>query len=300
MGPVSGDRAPLPVVALALVAGVLAFTTDQPLVLAALAAGAIVLLRAAPGHPGRLVLVGAAISALAVFVLTPLLTAQGDLVLFSIPVPPPLNGDITAEAVVQGASAAARVVATIALAAAIFAWADPDRMLAGLGRVAPRSALVTALAARLVPTMRRDARAISETARLRGVALTSGPRLQRARAAAPLALPLVGSALERGLDAAEAMAARGYGEGRRTRLPERRRDAGEWVALLLAVALVPVVAWAVAGGAASFTFYPVLGPVVTAQSVALALAALLALVGAAAALAATGRRPSGVGPPQSP
>jgi energy-coupling factor transport system permease protein len=300
MGPVSGDRAPLPVVALALVAGVLAFTTDQPLVLAALAAGAIVLLRAAPGHPGRLVLVGAAISALAVFVLTPLLTAQGDLVLFSIPVPSPLNGDITAEAVVQGASAAARVVATIALAAAIFAWADPDRMLAGLGRVAPRSALVTALAARLVPTMRRDARAISETARLRGVALTSGPRLQRARAAAPLALPLVGSALERGLDAAEAMAARGYGEGRRTRLPERRRDAGEWIALVLAVALVPVVAWAVAGGAASFTFYPVLGPVVTAQSVALALAALLALVGAAAALAATGRRPSGVGPPQSP
>ena len=300
MGPVSGDRAPLPVVALALVAGVLAFTTDQPLVLAALAAGAIVLLRAAPGHPGRLVLVGAAISALAVFVLTPLLTAQGDLVLFSIPVPSPLNGDITAEAVVQGASAAARVVATIALAAAIFAWADPDRMLAGLGRVAPRSALVTALAARLVPTMRRDARAISETARLRGVALTSGPRLQRARAAAPLALPLVGSALERGLDAAEAMAARGYGEGRRTRLPERRRDAGEWVALLLAVALVPVVAWAVAGGAASFTFYPVLGPVVTAQSVALALAALLALVGGAVALAATGRRPSGVGPPQSP
>jgi energy-coupling factor transport system permease protein len=288
------------VVALALVAGVLAFTTDQPLVLAALAAGAIVLLRAAPGHPGRLVLVGAAISALAVFVLTPLLTAQGDLVLFSIPVPSPLNGDITAEAVVQGASAAARVVATIALAAAIFAWADPDRMLAGLGRVAPRSALVTALAARLVPTMRRDARAISETARLRGVALTSGPRLQRARAAAPLALPLVGSALERGLDAAEAMAARGYGEGRRTRLPERRRDAGEWIALVLAVALVPVVAWAVAGGAASFTFYPVLGPVVTAQSVALALAALLALVGAAAALAATGRRPSGVGPPQSP
>lgn len=300
MGPVSGDRAPLPVVALALVAGVLAFTTDQPLVLAALAAGAIVLLRAAPGHPGRLVLVGAAISALAVFVLTPLLTAQGDLVLFSIPVPSPLNGDITAEAVVQGASAAARVVATIALAAAIFAWADPDRMLAGLGRVAPRSALVTALAARLVPTMRRDARAISETARLRGVALTSGPRLQRARAAAPLALPLVGSALERGLDAAEAMAARGYGEGRRTRLPERRRDAGEWIALVLAVALVPVVAWAVAGGAASFTFYPVLGPVVTAQSVALALSVLLALVGAAAALAATGRRPSGVGPPQSP
>jgi hypothetical protein len=111
-------------------------------VLAALAAGAMVLLLAAPGSPGRFVLVGAIISAIGVFVLTPLLTGQGDLVLFSIPVPPPLNGDITAEAVAAGAAAAARVLATVALAAAIFAWADPDRMLAGLGRVAPRSALV--------------------------------------------------------------------------------------------------------------------------------------------------------------
>ncbi|MDA3005401.1 MAG: hypothetical protein O3B97_01915, partial [Actinomycetota bacterium] len=116
----------------------------------------------------------------------------------------------------------------------------------------------------------------------------------------PLALPLVGSALERGLDAAEAMAARGYGEGRRTRLPERRRDAGEWVVLALAVLLVPVVAWAIASGAAGFAFYPVLGPVVTPGAVVLALAALLALLASALVLAVTGTRPSGVGPPDSP
>lgn len=300
MGPAGGDRAPMPIVLLALVAGTLAFTTDQPLVLGALALGSVVLLLAAPGSPGRFVLVGAVISALGVFLLTPLLTGQGDLVLFSIPVPPPLNGDITAEAVAAGAAAAARVLATVALAAAIFAWADPDRMLAGLGRVAPRSALVAALAARLVPTLARDARAISETARLRGVALTSGPRLQRARAAAPLALPLVGSALERGLDVAEAMAARGYGEARRTRLPERRRDAGEVITLALAAALAAATVWAMVSGATGFTFYPVLGPVVTPASVALAGSALAALGLAALALSRTERAPSGVGPPDSP
>lgn len=299
-GPVGGDRAPMPVVLLALVAGVLAFTTDQPLVLGALAAGAIMLLLAAPGSPGRFVLVGAVISALGVLLLTPLLTGQGDLVLFSIPVPPPLNGDITAEALAAGAAAAARVLATVALAAAIFAWADPDRMLAGLGRVAPRSALVSALAARLVPTLGRDARAISETARLRGVALTSGPRLQRARAAAPLALPLVGSALERGLDVAEAMAARGYGEARRTRLPERRRDAGETITLVLAAGLAVATGWAIAAGATGFTFYPVLGPVVTTASLVLGASALAALGLAALALSRTERGPSGVGPQDSP
>ncbi|MFM9018207.1 MAG: energy-coupling factor transporter transmembrane component T family protein [Actinomycetota bacterium] len=298
--PVAGDRAPLPVVLLVLAAGVLAFTTDQPLVLAALAVGAIVLLRMAPGSPGRLVVVAALVSAIGVFLLTPLVSGQGDLVLVDIPVPPPLSGEITAEELVAGAAAALRVLATIALAAALFAWADPDRMLAGLGRVAPRSALVSALAARLVPTMRRDARAIAETARLRGVGLTTGSRMQRARAAAPLALPLVGSALERGLDAAEAMAARGYGEGRRTRLPERPRDVGENVTLGMSVLLAGVVAWAIAAGAIGFTFYPVLGPVLTWQALVLSAAALLALVGSAVALSRAGSRPSGVGRPYSP
>ncbi|MGB1626734.1 MAG: CbiQ family ECF transporter T component [Miltoncostaeaceae bacterium] len=296
-GPVAGDRAPLPVLLLVIAAGVLAFITDQPLVLGALAAGALVLLRLAPGSPGRLVLVGALASAVAVLVLTPLVTDQGDLVLFHLPVPPPLSGDITAEALAAGAAAAARVLATIALVAALFAWADPDRMLAGLSRVAPRSALVSALAARLVPTMRRDARAISETARLRGVALTSGPRIRRARAAAPLALPLVGSALERGLDVAEAMAARGYGEGPRTRLPERPADPGERAALVIGVVLSVVAAWAIAAGITGFTFYPALGPIVTPGAVGLATAAFLALALAALALA---RGRTDVGPPDSP
>lgn len=294
-----GDRAPAPVILLALVAGVLAFTTDQPLVLGALAVGAVVFLLAAPGHPGRLVLIGAVISAVGVIVLTPLVSGQGDLILFSVPVPPPLDGEVTAEELAAGAAAAARVLATIALAAGVFAWADPDRMLAGLGRVAPRSALVSALAARLVPTLRRDARAISETARLRGVALTSGPRMARARAGAPLALPLVGSALERGLDVAEAMAARGYGEGRRTRLRERAMDPGEVITLIAAVLLAGVVGWAIVAGATSFSFYPVLGPVVTPWSVAVAGAGLGALLAAALVLRTTGS-PRDVGPPPAP
>ncbi len=291
MGPMGGDRAPMPIVLLVLVAGVLAFTSDQPLVLAALAAGAVVLLLAAPGHPGHLVLIGALVSAAGVLILTPLVSGQGDLVLFTIPMPPPLNGEITAEELGAGAAAAARVLATVALAAALFAWADPDRMLAGVGRVAPRSALVSAIAARLVPTLRRDARAISETARLRGIVLTTGPRMARARRAAPLALPLVGSALERGLDVAEAMAARGYGEGRRTRLPERGMDVGERITLVLTAILALVAGWAIATGAAGFSFFPTMDPIFTPVSLTLGAFALAALVLAALALG----RPRGVG-----
>ena len=296
MGPMGGDRAPMPIVLLVLVAGILAFTSAQPLVLAALAAGAVVFLLAAPGHPGHLVLIGALVSAAGVLILTPLVSGQGDLVLFTIPMPPLLNGEITAEELGAGAAAAARVLATVALAAALFAWADPDRMLAGVGRVAPRSALVSAIAARLVPTLRRDARAISETARLRGIVLTTGPRMARARRAAPLALPLVGSALERGLDVAEAMAARGYGEGRRTRLPERRMDIGERMTLALTGILAVVVGWTIAIGATDFSFFPTMGPILTPASIALGAFALAALVLAALALG----HPRGVGRQSAP
>ncbi len=114
MDPVAGARAPLPIALLVVVAGVLAFSTDQPLVLGALAVGAVVLLLAAPAHPGHLVLIVGLISAAGVIILTPLVSGQGDLVLFSIPVPPPLNGEITAEEMGAGAAAAARLLATVA------------------------------------------------------------------------------------------------------------------------------------------------------------------------------------------
>lgn len=295
-GPVAGDRAPFPILLLVVAAGVLGFTTDQPLVLLALAVGSVALLVSAPGRAWRFVLVGALISAAGVLILTPLVSGQGDLVVVSFPVPPPLNGEITAEELAAGAAAAARVLATVALAAVLFAWADPDRMLAGLGRVAPRSALVSALAARLVPTMRRDARAIAETARLRGVVLTTGPRLQRARRAAPLALPLVGSALERGLDVAEAMAARGYGEGPRTRLPERAMDGPERIVVVLGLLLAGLATWAVATGALDFAFFPRLGPVMTPAAVAMAVGCVIVLVASGLVLA----RPRRFGRPPAP
>ena len=84
-----------------------------------------------------------------------------------------------------------------------------------------------------MPTLERDARAITEAARLRGVALAEGRWPGRLRRAAPLALPLLGSSLERGLDVAEAMTARGYGSGPRTRVAEPGWDAAErWTAAI--------------------------------------------------------------------
>ena len=78
-----------------------------------------------------------------------------------------------------------------------------DRVLAAVARVAPRSALIAALATRLLPALEADASGIVLAARARGA------RIGGRRPSAELLGPLVSLSLERSLALAEAMEARG-------------------------------------------------------------------------------------------
>ena len=280
----AGRRAPAALVLLAAAAMTLAFAGDQPLVLAALAAGAVVLFLAAPGRPSRWFLLGGAVSGLGVALINPLVAAEGDLILWRGPELTLIDLEITLEEVVMGVCMGLRVFAVAVLVGAALAHVDADRLQAQVARIAPRSALTCALAARLLPTLERDARAIAETARLRGLDLRTGRWWTRAGRAAPLALPLLGSGLERGLDVAEAMVARGYSAGPRTRLPERPYDRVEWTTLALGAGVAVLAAVAIVTPIDDYRYYPTLGPVLTPGAVATAAAALAALVGAAAVL----------------
>lgn len=280
-----GRRAPGPVVLLGLAAIVIAFADDHPLVLAACAGGALALLAAAPGRPGRWFVIGGLISGLSLALMNPFVAAEGDLILWRGPDVPVIDLEVTVEEVAAGLAIGLRLFAVAVLVGAVLAHVDADRLQAQVARVAPRSALTCALAARLIPTLERDARAIAETARLRGVDLAGGGWAGRARRAAPLALPLLGSSLERGLDVAEAMAARGYGAGPRTRLPEPGYGRAESAVLALGAALAAVAVAALALGLAPYSFYPTLDPVLSPGALALAAATGGALGAAALALA---------------
>lgn len=277
-------RAPGPLCLLGLVAIAIAFSTDHPLVLGAVAIGAVVLFMAAPGRPSRLFLLGGALSGITLAILNPFVSSQGDLILWHGPDVPIIDLEITLEEVVAGIAIGVRLFAVAVIVGALLAHMDADRLQAQVSRIAPRSALTCALAARLMPTLQRDARSIVETARLRGVALVDGSWSQRARHSAPLALPLLGSSLARGLDVAEAMTARGYGAGARTRIPEARYDRVERAVLVIAVALCLVAVAAIGLGAVGYSYYPTLATPFSAGPVAVAAATLAALVGAAAVL----------------
>lgn len=273
-------RAPLPLVLLLAATTVVAFLADQPLVVVSLALGAVLLALAA-GRRALPIVAAGAISAVGLLVLTPILGANGNLIVAELPRIPLLDGEVTAEELTAGAVFGLRLLTVTAVIGAVLVLADQDRMLALAMRLAPRSALACALAARALPTLRRDAVALTETARARGAALSSGSWLGRGRRAAPLVVPLVGSSLERSLDVAEAMSARGYGAGRRARVAEAPWSRRDLAILVSAACIAAAGIGAVALGALGFDFYPELDPILSKESLALA-AVILAALGAAA------------------
>ena len=78
---------------------------------------------------------------------------------------PLLDTEITQEELAFGAAAALRIFASALAVAAFVRIADGDLVLNGVSRVAPRSAMIVALAARLLPTLERDAAGIALAAR---------------------------------------------------------------------------------------------------------------------------------------
>jgi energy-coupling factor transport system permease protein len=201
---------------------------------AAIAGLLLVICLRAPAGRRRLYLVGAIGSGLAVVLVTPFVETIGSHPLWTGPTVPVLGQlDVTSEELRNGLFQGLRLTA-VALAFAAYALLlDHDRLMQS-ARVARRSVLAVALATRLVPTLERDALGLVEALRGRGVEVAGlGGR-------ARLLSPLLAGSLERALNLAEAMEARGYGRPGATRAPRPGWTNRDRVALGAAVLLVAI------------------------------------------------------------
>lgn len=212
-------------------AALLARHTVSVAVLAALLLG--VCLRA-PVRRRWVYLFGALSSATAVFVVTPFVERLPGRVLWigpSVPVVGTL--DVTAPEL-SGALFSALRLAAVALAFSAYALLiDHDRLVQAAG-FARRSVLAVALATRLVPALERDAAGYADALRGRGI------ELHGVRSRARLLSPLLAGSLERSLNLAEAMDARGFGRAGATRLPQPPWRAIDGAALGAAVAAIVI------------------------------------------------------------
>jgi energy-coupling factor transport system permease protein len=175
-------------------------------------------------------LIGTLSTALLFVVITPFVEVIGTHVLWTGPTIPVIGTlDVSTEELRNGLFQGLRLGA-VGLAFAVYALLiDHDRLLAAAGW-ARRSTVAVGLATRLVPLLERDARDLRLALRGRGVEL--GPVRQLS--------PLLAGSLERGLNLAEAMEARGYGRGGGTRAPRPPWTLLDRLALVVAVAIIAV------------------------------------------------------------
>jgi energy-coupling factor transport system permease protein len=220
-----------PAAALLAALAVAALLADRLVSVATIAVVVFALCLRGPRGRRALYIWGTLVAAFWVAVLTPFLAAEGSHYLWEGPTVPVLGPlGLTAEELESGLLAALRLVAVGLAFAAYALLLDHDRLVQAAG-FARRSALSVALATRLVPTLERDARGLIEALRGRGVEVAG------VRGHARLVSPLLAGSLERGLNLAEAMEARGYGRAGATRAPRPRGrfDSAAWAAAAVIV-----------------------------------------------------------------
>jgi energy-coupling factor transport system permease protein len=223
-----------PGAALALLAAVAAaaLLAERWQVVALITASLLAVCLRAPASRRRPYLLGCGMTVAAVFLITPLVLVEGSHVLWTGPTVPVLGQiDVTTEELGSAAVQALRLAA-VTLAFAVYALLlDHDALLRST-RFARRSALVVALATRLVPTLERDTLGLIEALRGRGVVV------EGVRGRARLLSPIVSGSLERAMNLAEAMEARGYGRAGATRAPTPDWRMVDRLALVTAVVVV--------------------------------------------------------------
>jgi len=223
-----------PVPAAALLAGLAAaaLLADRTISVAIIAAGLFALCLRAPRGRRWPYLVGTLASGLVLFLFSPLVARYGGVVYWEGPEVPVIGQlDVTSEELSEALFQSLRLVAVGLAFAAYALLLDLDGLLLAGGRLR-RSVLAVALATRLLPTLERDAAGYVEALRGRGLVV------EGVRGRARLISPLVAGSLERSLNLAESMEARGFGRPGRTRAPSPPWSTLDRLAIAAAVAVV--------------------------------------------------------------
>jgi energy-coupling factor transport system permease protein len=198
-----------------------------------------------------------AVVGVATMIINPLVSREGATVIWRGPLVPVLGSlKITAEAIAFGAGMGLRLVAVIWVFALLTLAVDPDSVLGMLRGRGSRSALLSALTLRMVPTTMRDAQSLLDAQRSRGLALDEGSRWAVLKSRLPMVKKTLSTSLDRGIGLAEAMESRAYGSGRRTRYAQRGFGAGDIATVSAAVILLAACVVGVTAGPLSFKYYP--------------------------------------------
>ncbi len=146
---------------------------------------------------------------------------------------------VRAEAVLFATSMALRLfLATSAFCILTFT-VHPDRLLQVLSKFGYKSMTGLSLATRMYPTIAADAAGIEDAMKARGVEFDAGGMIKKAQARAPVMMPLLLNSMDRSMEIAEAMEARGFGAGRRSRYFDMPLTTANKITIAMSLAALP-------------------------------------------------------------
>lgn len=258
----------------AVCAVTVALATDDPVYRALVVLVALNLLASfhLPGRRLQPLLVGTGLAAATAVALNVLLAHTGRHAMAALPDwVPGIGGPLTVESAVYGTVAALGLAAAFLAMAALSYLVEPDVAVAALPRALERTGTAVGAALALIPALGRSFRSVREAQQARGW------RPRGLRSWSDVLVPVVLTALEDSVQLAEAMEARAFGSGPRTRLfPAAWTPGDTLVVLTAATAAGIVVAARVTGFAPDWYPYPSL----TVPPVAAPLAAACLLLAA--------------------
>jgi energy-coupling factor transport system permease protein len=203
---------------------------------------------------------------LSVIIINTLFNVNGSHVLWQSPWHVPVLGNprLTLEALVFGLGMSLRLLALISAFTLLTLTTHPDDMLQALLKLKMpyKTVLVAALSTRFIPTLLDDAGRISDIQRSRGLETQRGNYFRRIKNHSAVLLPLLANSLDRTVQVAEAMEARGFGSGRKRcffkPLKMSGLDALSIVFSLLALVPAAFLKWR---GTGAYQYYPSLGEI---------------------------------------
>lgn len=243
---------PAALLAWVLCALIVALSSTNPAgrALVLMAGWALLYRRRAAGRSLRPLAIGTGILGVTSTLTNGLLSHTGATVIATLPGwVPLLGGPMTLEGFSAGAAIGLGLAAAVSVTAALSVVAEPGDLLDALPGFLARTAITVGAALNLVPALAESYGSIRDAQRCRGW------RGRGPRGLADLMVPLLLGAIERSGELAEAMEARAFGSGRRTRTaPDHSARNGAVTAGSFAA-----LAWFAAGrlsGAGSWYPYP--------------------------------------------
>lgn len=163
-----------------------------------------------------------------------ILFSQGSRILFTIG---PIQ--VRQESVLFATSMCMRLFLAIGAFALLTFTVHPDQLLQILSKFGFKSMTGLSIATRMYPTIASDSGNIEDAMKARGVEFDDGNFVQKAKARAPVMMPLLLNSMDRSMEIAEAMEARGFGAGTRTHYFDSPMTARSKAMVVIFLAAIP-------------------------------------------------------------